>query len=237
MQWATLKFKPTVMPSSLRKQFNATSILVTLQQIFYEEIRVFQAYVVEVTSQFESKSAELSLMYKQHIEEEWQNALEDELMKNAEYHPKILNSSVLITLQTLMEKTLLQVIRRCANIFGQPVSNKQTYDLENMIATLETKFGIQIPAKELAKLDNFRKIRNFFVHYGGNIFNEHRANKAQEIRNVVSNDDRLILNEHTRELIIYDNQYLISYSANIQQICNAVFDQLIAKHNLIFEDV
>jgi hypothetical protein len=154
------------MASNFRKQFTATSILHTVQQMFDEEIRVFQTYIIEVASQFETKAAELNRLYLQNIEEEWQNALDDELLKNADYHPKILNSSVLITLQTLMEKTLLQTIRRSADIFSQPVSISQTRDLESMLNTFEQKFNVQIPAKERAQLDDFRKIRNFFVHYG-----------------------------------------------------------------------
>ena len=223
------------MATNIRKQFTATSILHTVQQMFDEEIRIFQTYIIEGASQFETKAAELNRLYLQHIEEEWRYALDDELMKNAEYHPKILNSSVLITLQTLMEKTLLQTIRRAAGIFNQSVSIRQTRDLENMLGTLEQKFNVQIPAKERAQLDDFRKIRNFFVHYGGNLFNERRTDKKQEIERIVENDDRLILNTHTGELIIYDNQYLLSYSAAIQKFCNDILFQLIAQHNMILK--
>ena len=155
------------------------------------------------------------------------------MMKNAEYHPKILNSSTLIALQTLLEKTLLQVIRRSSTIFNQPVSITNTRTLEDMRATLTQKFGVQIPAAERMLLDDFRKVRNLFVHYGGNLFNDQREGKKDEIEQIVKNDDRLILNQHTGELIIYDNQYLISYAAAIQRFCKAIFYQLIASHDLI----
>jgi hypothetical protein len=218
---------------NIRKKFSAMSILHIMQDMFDEEIKVFQTYIIEVTSQFETKAAELNRLYLQHIEEEWQNALDDEMMKNAEYHPKILNSSTLIALQTLLEKTLLQVIRRSSTIFNQPVSITNTRTLEDMLATLTQKFGVQIPAAERMLLDDFRKVRNLFVHYGGNLFNDQRAGKKEEIEQIVKNDNRLILNQHTGELIIYDNQYLISYAAAIQRFCKAIFYQLIASHDLI----
>ena len=82
-----------------------------------------------------------------------------------------------------------------------------------------------------SKIDEYRKIRNVFVHHGGGLRSVRIADK-KTVLNIIEADNRLLYNKHTDEIIIFDNQYLISYLHQVQIFCNALYDLLILKQKI-----
>jgi hypothetical protein len=226
-----------------RSRFHATSIFIIYQEIFNSEIKLFQTYILEVSDQFESKTRELNNWNTTTLENHQQNARDEEYFKNAIDFPKILNSSLLISLQTVLEKTLKWIIDKSEVIFNpsqMPKKNNRESDLNYYVRVLSSACQLNISTQShlLAQLGEFRIIRNLFVHSGGNLFwekDQQRKTLAKKI--IEQSDERLLLNEHTGEIVIYNKQYLISFSQKIQAFLISIFDQLIEKHNkLIKED-
>jgi hypothetical protein len=221
-----------------RSKFHATSILHTYRDIFSSELQILQQYAVEANSSFESKAIELQ-QYRNEVQEEMLNAWEDEYFKNALYFPKILNGSILITFQTLLEKTLATLVRKCEHIFqpqGMITKRKRESDTGFYIRQLQEMFNVAIDNAKFTRLEEFRQIRNLFAHHSGSLNFYEPARKERVIHIVRNSDDKLLYNKHTAEVIIDKSQYLIDFSLLIESLILPVFGELLQRHHLILSN-
>lgn len=220
-----------------RSKFKPTSTLYMRKDIFNEEIDYFQKYIVEVSYKFETRAIELNNLYLETINE-YDDRLYEEFKINIEEFPKILNSSMLITLQSILEKTLKKLLKDSLKKLNKSMREKE--ETESDIAYYKNIFkeeiAIDFSSSETVwkKINNFRLIRNLFVHNGGNINQVIEISDKRRIEKIINADKKtnnwLVLNEHTGDIIVYNNQYLISYLISIQEFCNNLFDQLIEKN-------
>ena len=168
---------------------------------------------------------------------EYDDRLYEEYKINIEEFPKILNSSMLITLQSILEKTLKKLLKDSLKKLNKSMRDKE--ETESDIAYYKNVFkeeiAIDFSSSETVwkKINNFRLIRNLFVHNGGNINQVIEISDKRRIEKIINTDKKtnnwLVLNEHTGDIIVFNNQYLISYLISIQEFCNKLFDQLIEK--------
>lgn len=222
-----------------RSKFKPTSQLYFHKELFNEEIAYFQRYVIDVAEQFEENARRLNQNYQSA--EELEDAFLDAFKIQELEFPKILNSSVLISIQTILEKNLKRLFKSSERVFGLQPRRKNGHESEigyykEMFETL-LSFDFKNVAVAWSKIDDYRKIRNIFVHHGGNLKQVTSAVTRQEIEQMIAADDRLVYNTHTGDIIIFNNQYLISYLHQVQVFCNSLFDQLIIRHNLHIQGV
>jgi hypothetical protein len=216
-----------------RTKFKPTSQLYFYKELFNAEITYFQQYVIEVAGQFEANALEMNRAYQpvRDLEDAFDEAYKIQQLE----FPKILNSSVLISIQTILEKNMKNLFTSGVRLFGLQPRDKRSNESEigYYKSIFENDFGFDFIAVNTAwiKIDDHRKIRNIFVHHGGNL-KQLETVKRQRIEALIAHDDRLVYNSYTGDVIIFDNQYLISYLHQVQVFCNSLFDQLIARHNL-----
>ncbi|MDB5006058.1 MAG: hypothetical protein JWP45_451 [Mucilaginibacter sp.] len=214
-----------------RSKFKPTSQLYFYKERFNDEITYFQRYVIEVAGQFEANALEINRNYQPG--DDLDDAFEEAYKIQQLEFPKILNSSVLISIQTILEKTLKSLFTSGVRLFALRPRDKRSNESEigYYKAVFETDFAFDFTAVGTAwrKIDDYRKVRNIFVHQGGNLKQLEPA-KRQRMEAFIALDDRLVYNPHTGDIIIFDNQYLISYLNQVQVFCNALYDQLIKKH-------
>jgi len=225
-----------------RSKFHATSIFVIYQDIFQSEIELLQNYIIEVADQFENKVREVNIQNSIDPEDYQQDALDNEYFKNALDFPKILHNSILITLQTIFEKTLRWLVYRSNVVFKPievpPKKNRES-DTKYYIRILSTVYDVDMTSQSqlLLQIDELRMIRNLFVHGGGNLFSEKDEQKRNNIKEIINrSDEKLLLNEQTGEIAIYSKQYLILFSQKISLVLQTIFSQLINKHTILVKE-
>jgi len=216
-----------------RSKFKPTSQLYFHKELFNDEISYFQQYVIEVSGQFEEKVRQLNHNYQPA--EELEDAFFEAFKAQELEFPRILNSSVFISIQTILEKTLKKLFKSCERVYGLRARKKRRGESEigyykNLFETL-LDFDFTEVATAWNKIDEYRKIRNVFVHHGGGLRSVAIADK-ETVLNIIEADNRLLYNKHTDEIIIFDNQYLICYLHQVQIFCNALYDLLILKQKI-----
>lgn len=223
-----------------RSQFHDTSLFVIYQDIFKGEIQLLEQYIIEVADVFDQKSTELNKQYSPDIEDYQLNAWEQEYFKNALDFPKILNASILIGMYSIFEKTLKSICDLSKTVFSPALIPKQKKSSSNIEYYSGLLLGIyQISSATYTvlwkELDDYRIIRNVFVHSNGNIRKEKPEIKDRIHEIVSQSDEKLLLNKHTQEMIIYDNQWLIRFSQKIQAYLRPVFEELIQQHTILIK--
>lgn len=223
-----------------RSQFHAASMFVIYRDIFEGEIQLLEQYIIEVADVFDRKSIELNSQYSPEIEGYQLNAWEQEYFKNALDFPKVLNASILIGMYSIFEKTLKSICDLCKSVFNPAIVPKQKKGssyMEHYAGLLCNTYKITSagPSAILKGLNDYRVIRNVFVHSNGNIRRERSETKDRIHEIVTRSDKKLLLNEHIQELIIHDNQWLIGFSQKIQTYLRPVFEELIQKHTILIK--
>lgn len=218
-----------------RKAFNSISVFSIQKEIFKSDITLLEEYISDVSEKFETRSISIRSNFFKEIEEFEMNYFEDQYFKNALYFPKILNASHLISLYSLLETTMKEILIQCRRIYMQGEFKKQKgwsqlkYYVEELFSTYQISSAKNVGLFE--KLDEYRIVRNLFVHDNGNItlLSDSMKVKVRSIVNLSNGD--LILNENYNELIIYRNTWLMGCAQLAIMFLDPVFDELILKHN------
>lgn len=199
--------------------------------LFNKQIEIFLKYINETLDEFDKSSIQMNfLVFKHANEEPLSTYIEDALWNNASNFPNLLKKSTLISLQSFLESTLHDIAQEVQNKIGKDLNMKEKVyksDISFFRQIIQNSLNIKsrIEGDLWKRIDENTTIRNCLVHSNGNVERQSHK-KRNKIKAILKKYDKQLILNSLGEIVIFDRQYLITYSVTIQDYCNLLFDKV-----------
>jgi hypothetical protein len=221
-----------------RRAYKGTSIFLVFQQLINSELKQYEEFINEVSTDLLYKQRNLERDYEKaskEIEQEDEDPhqfFEDDIHKYFKVFPVYTYSPMLLSLYGQLENWLKKL---CELDSRKGFSKVQVNDLagNNYIEksrrylTLVSEIDLSDVEADWRRIIEIQKIRNLIAHNNSNIVKNRSVSiEKHELYNVLSNDNRIEFDRGKGSFYIKDKEFLFDVIAVIGKYLAAVIDKL-----------